>query len=570
MRLLAGIFLLMSCVGFGQEYRTEITFLDHPARVRFPKSIPGNALKKQIGDITLQAIGRGYLSFSVDSMAISDQGVCRLFVHSGPMYRWARIQLDDEARQLARKADVSEKMFAGKRISPEQLAAGMYRLLSTAGNKGYPFARTWLDSLSEQPSGISAMLRLEKGPFYRIDSLIIHTEGKINPRVVEALIGIKPGDPFNEKAIEKIDRQLRSTGFIRQTKPYSLEFSDTRGQLYLYLKAIKASYANGVIGVLPDAVTQKITVTGDVRISLKNSFGRGELLDLNWRRLQSQTQDFTAAGQYPYLLGTPLCPEGKLKIYKRDTTFLEVDGTIGFRIMLPGNNSLKAGYRTQQYTVLDQDRYTGTTTLPAMNDTRTNFYTLGLEFSSLDYRFNPTSGLLADLDIAAGNRRIVPNPLVDEVVYTGTDLKTGQILMQGTIRWFIPYLRRFTLMVGSQFGHREAKNLFENELFRVGGLRVLRGFDEESIRASSFVCGTLETRFILEENSYIFLFADQAWYQQKVSTGYLRDLPRSFGAGIAFQTPAGVFSISTALGHQLNNPIDLRSSKVHFGFVNFF
>jgi len=98
----------------------------------------------------------------------------------------------------------------------------------------------------------------------------------------------------------------------------------------------------------------------------------------------------------------------------------------------------------------------------------------------------------------------------------------------------------------------------------------LRGFDEESIYASSFSILTLEYRFILEQNSYLYVFGDGAWYENNEVSRYIQDTPFGFGAGISFETKAGIFSINYALGKQFSNPIELRSGKIHFGIVNYF
>ena len=110
--------------------------------------------------------------------------------------------------------------------------------------------------------------------------------------------------------------------------------------------------------------------------------------------------------------------------------------------------------------------------------------------------------------------------------------------------------------------------LFDNELFRIGGIKTIRGFDEESIFASSYIIGTLEYRFILDKNSSIYAFSDGGYYEKTNST--INDTPIGFGVGMNFQTGAGIFSINYAVGKQFDNPIDFRASKIHFGFVNFF
>ena len=113
--------------------------------------------------------------------------------------------------------------------------------------------------------------------------------------------------------------------------------------------------------------------------------------------------------------------------------------------------------------------------------------------------------------------------------------------------------------------------IFENELFRIGGLNTLRGFDEESIFASGYSIVTLEFRYLLEQNSYLYVFTNDAWYENKSSSASIReDIPYGFGAGISFETNAGIFSINYALGAQNGQTPLLKSAKIHFGFVNIF
>jgi hemolysin activation/secretion protein len=70
--------------------------------------------------------------------------------------------------------------------------------------------------------------------------------------------------------------------------------------------------------------------------------------------------------------------------------------------------------------------------------------------------------------------------------------------------------------VGKQSTFRAALNaavfnsqsVFRNELFQIGGYRLLRGFDEESIYATQYVVTTVEYRIRVSLNSYFFGFVD--------------------------------------------------------------
>ena len=96
------------------------------------------------------------------------------------------------------------------------------------------------------------------------------------------------------------------------------------------------------------------------------------------------------------------------------------------------------------------------------------------------------------------------------------------------------------------------------------------GFDEASILCSTYAIGTIEYRFVFEENSNFFLFAEQGWWERDVKDEFSTDTPLGFGVGTTFETKAGLFSLTYALGQQFDNPVQLRGGKVHFGFISLF
>jgi len=135
---------------------------------------------------------------------------------------------------------------------------------------------------------------------------------------------------------------------------------------------------------------------------------------------------------------------------------------------------------------------------------------------------------------------------------------------------FVPISKRNTIMLAGKGAMLQNESMFINEIYRIGGMSTIRGFDEESIFASSYGIVTLEYRFLLEQNSNLFAFVEGAWYEANTTQTFITDTPIGFGAGMSFETKAGIFSLTYALGKQFNNPILLRNGKIHFGFINFF
>ncbi|HYE54705.1 MAG TPA: BamA/TamA family outer membrane protein, partial [Chitinophagaceae bacterium] len=127
-----------------------------------------------------------------------------------------------------------------------------------------------------------------------------------------------------------------------------------------------------------------------------------------------------------------------------------------------------------------------------------------------------------------------------------------------------------TFKAGLQAGWFQSPAVFRNELFQIGGYRILRGFDEESIFASQYAVGTAEYRYLVDRNSFFFAFIDAGWANNTQSsvrqkTGFI-----GAGLGLAFETKAGIFNISYAAGKRSDTKFDLRQSKIHLGYVNFF
>ena len=129
-----------------------------------------------------------------------------------------------------------------------------------------------------------------------------------------------------------------------------------------------------------------------------------------------------------------------------------------------------------------------------------------------------------------------------------------------------PIVPKLTFLLGVNSKANFSDLIYKNELFRIGGSKILRGFDQESIFTSWYIVNTLEIRYIFEEYSSFYAFYDLGFYNQKTATDDISDQPFGFGLGMRFGTKGGVFDISYALGKQFDNPILFKNAKIHFGY----
>ncbi|MFC1734437.1 hypothetical protein ACFL6I_29410, partial [candidate division KSB1 bacterium] len=273
---------------------------------------------------------------------------------------------------------------------------------------------------------------------------------------------------------------------------------------------------------------------------------------------------------YPYVLTTPFGLDYKLALYKKDTTYITINQNIGVQYLFSGSNYIMVYFEIQNSNLLNTEGFQYSTVLPPFADISSNLYGVEYQHTQLDYLYNPRKGFKILFSGAAGSKTIKKNNDINPELYDDLDLKTTQYHFTISAEFYQALFKRSTFLFRSQNAYIYNPNLFENELYRIGGLKTLRGFDEESILASYYSILTFEFRYLFERNSFFSLFWNGAYYEKELFNSFLHDLPYGFGAGISFESRAGIFSIYYALGKQFDNPVDLKSSKIHFGLTSIF
>ena len=529
------------------------------------------AVYQELNEILLQLYQQSYLTATIDSL-VRDSLDFQVFLTVGESFKWVALKKGNVNEEALSKSGYRDKIFNEHPFNFKQLTRLFERIIQYYENSGYPFTVIKLDSIQYGSNEITASLKLEKNKLIRIDSITVHGKPKITDNYLYNYLSVKPGDLYNEGAIKKIGNRIQELPFVKETKPYNVAFTDTKNTLNLFLEKRNANRFDGIVGVLPNEDDGKIELTGDVKLRLLNSFSRGELIDLNWRRLANKSQDLKFKFTYPYLFNTPFGADFDFKLYRRDTLFLDIQTKYGVQYSWKANNYFEVFVNRKNSGLLSTASYKNSTVLPPFADIRSALYGVELKLERLNYRLNPRKGFAILIEVEAGSKKISKNGDLNPVIYEGLELTSSLYNLVNEIDFYFPITRSMVINLGNQSAYTFNENTFENELFRIGGLKLLRGFDEESIVASFYTVNTFEYRILLEQNSYWYLFFDGAYYENDNINleKKITDSPIGFGTGITFQTGSGIFSLNYALGKQFNNPILFRAAKIHFGFVNYF
>ncbi len=524
---------------------------------------------------------KGYMTASLDTVQLdSSAGFITLFL--GQQYKWAHINYSGEREWLEA---VSWPSLPGSPMNFTELEAGQQRLLDYFEDKGYPFARVFLDSIALDGSAVSALLRIERGPLYRIDSIRIYGDAKVSNTFLQRYLDLPNGSPYNKNKLAKVSKKLGELSYVTEERPSDLTLLGTGSVLNLYLKQKKSSQANALIGFLPNSngpSGKKVQLAVDANILLRNSLGNSETIGLLWQQLQEGSPRLNILFEQPYVFRSPFGLHFSFDMYRKDSTFLNLLMNLGVHYKLEERQTLSVFLqrRSSMVNSINTAFIMQNRRLPEEADVSSVNLGLGYAFNNTDYRLNPRKGSDLAVTTSAGNKKVRKNNAVLELkdpadpsfkferLYDTVKLSAYQVRVTVAGSRFFPLGRQATFRLGLNAGLYQSATYFRNELFQIGGHKLLRGFNEESQYVSRYSIGTAEYRYLLTANSNVFAFVDGGWGDHVLEKK--QHLYLGTGLGLSFETGAGIFNLIWAVGKRDDTEINLRQSKVHLGFVSYF
>lgn len=530
---------------------------------------------------------KGYVTASIDSLRY-DSSFASMVLFAGQVYRWAQLEATGIDASLLDAVGWRDKLFTDKPMDFREVAQWQEKMLNYLENNGHPFAKVYLDSLQLEEEKVRAKLKINKGPAYRIDSIRVFGEVKISNEYLQRYLDIPNGSSYSKEKLLRVGKKIRELTYIEEEQPSSLTRLGTGSVLNLYLKPKKSSQINVLIGFLPNndqLSSKKLLLTGEANINLKNALGSGETIGLNWQQLQVKSPRLNLLFQYPYLFHTPVGLDFAFDIFRKDSTFVNINLQLGAQYVLNTNQSGKLFIQRFQTIVngvnktflLQNRRLTDEADVSSVN------VGIDYEFNNTNYRLNPRRGNEVRIITSAGTKKIKKNnevlelkdpgdPSFDfETLYDTIKLKTYQFRARVAAAKYLPVGKQSTIKTALNAGFLQSGNIFRNELFQLGGYKLLRGFDEESQYLSQFAIATVEYRILTgQANSYFYLLADGGWGRNNSQNTNVNYTYFGTGLGLALETKTGIFNLAWAVGKRNDTEFNLRQSKIHFGFINYF
>jgi len=533
--------------------------------------------------------GKGYVTASLDSVQY-DSASARIVLFVGELYKWARLDTKSIEPSFLQVMGWREKTFTDKPMDFAEVRQWQERMLNRLENTGFPFAKVYLDSIELDNDKVSALLKIEKGPLYTIDSIRIYGNAKISNFYLQRYLDIPNGSIYNKEKLLRVNKKIRELTYIEEEKPFDLSMLATGSVLNMYLKQKRSSQVNVLIGFLPNndqLSSKKLLLTGEANIFLKNALGSGETIGLNWQQIQVKSPRLNLLFNYPYLFRSPVGIDFAFDILRKDSSFVNINLQLGAQYTLNANQAGKLFIQRFQTIIssggINAPQIIQTRRLPDIGDVSSFNVGLDYERNTTDYRPNPRKGNELRLITSIGSKKLKKNGEITELkdpanpsfdferLYDTVKLKTSRFSARLAAAKYFPLgNKRSTVKTAINGGMFQSGNIFRNELFQIGGYKLLRGFDEESQYLSHFMIGSAEFRYLVGQNSFFYVLLDGGWGRNSIP-----DVKRNYtyigtGLGLALETKAGVFNLAWAVGKRNDTEFNLRQSKIHFGFVNYF
>jgi hypothetical protein len=498
---------------------------------------------KKLKDFSDKWINNSYLSFGYDSILWQEKQVTAFFNPGTPFF-FVGFKTDKDSVSQSTN-NISTK----KKQKYKDIKKFRESIIRRYENTGYPFVSAQLENLNFNENTIQANLKITRNAYFEIDSIHIKGNPRISKKYVLYHLKIKGREPYNQSKINFLAKSIDNMEFIKTIRPPEIEFRTGKADLYLYLKSNPANFFSGMIGLSSDSTVGKgLQLTGDLSLTLQNSMKIGDKIDFFWSKYSSNSQNLNIGIHIPYIFILPIGLQTKLDLEKSQLDYLNLNFFLSGEYRFALDHKLSSFIRNRKSIVIggEADNVSGfsSTTIG-----------IGLSIQKTDNQANPGKGysILAESGFGNLKENEVQKKMLTEINWNAT-LYTK---LSGLLS--IKFRNQGSALIGPT-------DFYQNQLYKIGGLNSLRGFDEQSILASQFSIFTIEPFIRTGKNSNLFAFTDMCVYKANTIATNSKYYAISIGSGLNIDTSAGIFSLVYALGKNQHNPLQISNSKIHFGY----
>ncbi len=429
----------------------------------------------------------GYLEVRAEWLVRDGRSI--LNITPGDLFRLENIILEGDRHDTTR---------AVRPFNQENIETLIDSLLALERERGYYYASLAPHEIRKNGSALDIIMKEQRGPCLTVSTVDLHGLRRTRPEFLRRYIDLRAGDTLRPSEMARLARRLGRLGFVSLTGPpeISPEAGYEQAAIRLFFTEPNTFRFEGGGGYIPDDAGYFLWF---LNLHLVNLFGRGQELELNFDRREKEKSLFSVSHRRPvFWLGM---------------------GTAGIEI--------------------------------ATRDYRQSFYEFSLK---VDYRFGVADKI--ELGFGVEGRDVEPSLGPGyRVIGAGVEGRWGEIpdfyspSWHSAVTWEVRYQTRHysnsgdTIIVPRRVSN-ETRSLINwettlgivrplavclrgavqdiksseitlpaAELILFGGSGSLRGYRQDQFSARRLALVSLEERWYVAHNSYLYPFFDLVYYE---------------------------------------------------------
>jgi hypothetical protein len=407
---------------------------------------------------------------------------------------------------------------------------------------GFAFAKLKLINIKRKNNLLYADLQFEFGQQKKLNAIVVkydesNKKNSFPDGHLKQMNRKYKNKTFNQDAIRKIQQDFEKVGFVNQIKAPEILFTKDTTKVYVYLEKRKSNNFDGFIGFATND-KDKLIFNGYLDLLLENTIKAGEQFSLIWKSDGNNQKTFKASIDLPYIFKTPLGLKAQIHIFKQDSIFQNTKTAIDLGYFLDYKTRIYLGYQATESSDIQNSNTS------SISDYTNSFLTTNLEYTKLDNK-NSTFPKKTNVFIQMGlGKRETTN--LTETTETNKQTYINIYAMHNF------YLNtKNCININYQNYFLKSDNYIINELYRFGGTKSIRGFEENSFQANFMTAIITEYRYIISPNLYLHSILDYCYYEDKTSKN--KDNLLGFGMGFGLRTKSGILKLNISNGNNNNN-----------------
>ncbi len=502
-----------------------------------------SSLYKETTRIEKQLKLAGYFSVQIQKF-LTTNDTTKVTFSLGDKIETAHLSVDSTHIKLLKKFNLKNRIL---KITASNLENTLKEITQQLDANGFSFAETSLKNPFVKDRVLFADLQIVSSKKRTINSVIIKGYKKFPKTFVNHFLKIDAQTVFNKSKLKEISKRLEAVSFVRQTKPIEILFKKDSTLVYLYLKKEQKNSFDGLVNFNSDA-SGGLQLNGHLDLKLQNVLNRGEALTLLWNRFDQERQALNLKTHIPFLYNSPLSSGFEFSLYKQDSTFLNTEFKTDFSLFLNQSTQLAIHYDYNASKII-----TAAVNSPTTTAFKSQF--VGVSFQH-EVPMNDV--------FSSQKTQLLISPKVGQ--RTANSQTENQLKIKLLASYIFEFDKRNSLYIANHSGYLNSKSFLQNEMYRIGGEKSIRGFNAQSLFATKYAFFNVAYRFLVSKKSFIYTITD---------FGQFKDLNASkkalsIGAGYQFLTNNSQVNLHYALGKINNQPFDYKTSTLNINFITYF